>query len=105
MDFALPRISSLVAGFCATSTPVLQVSKRLAAHNFMELWARSTAPKSGTRSGIDRSDYLDVPTVMAVAAYFRPTLRPGVQLPLPGHHSRLDATRASILWRDVHSPR
>jgi hypothetical protein len=24
----------------------------------MELWARSTAPKSGTRSGIDRSDCL-----------------------------------------------
>jgi hypothetical protein len=48
MDFAMPRFSSLVARFCATSTPVLQISKRLAAQSFMELWARSTAPKSGT---------------------------------------------------------
>ena len=79
MDFTLPRLSSLVAGFCATSTPVLQVSKKLAAHNFMELWARSTAPKSGTRSGIDRSDRVGCPNRLSVAAYFRPTLRLGAQ--------------------------
>jgi hypothetical protein len=48
MDFAMPPFSSLVARFCATSTPVLQISKRLAAQSFMELWARSTAPKSDT---------------------------------------------------------
>jgi hypothetical protein len=27
---------------------------------------------------------------------------PVPKLPLPGHDSRLDATRASILWRDVY---
>jgi hypothetical protein len=48
MDFAMPQFSSLVARFCATSTPVLQILKKLAAQIFMELWARSTAPKSDT---------------------------------------------------------
>jgi hypothetical protein len=32
MDFAMPPVHVFVARFCATSTPVLQVSKRLAAH-------------------------------------------------------------------------
>ena len=54
-------------------------SKRLAAHNFMELWARSTVPKSGTRSGIDRSDCLGCPNRLSVAVCFRPTLRSGAQ--------------------------
>jgi hypothetical protein len=43
---------------------------------FYALWVRSTAPKSGTRSGIDRADWLSCPNRLSIAAYFRPTLRP-----------------------------
>jgi hypothetical protein len=43
---------------------------------FYALWVRSTAPKSGTRSGIDRADWLSCPNRLSIAAYFRPALRP-----------------------------
>ena len=95
-------------GVSRPAIAVLRISKRLGAQNFMELWARSTAPKSGTCSGIAGSDYLDVSTVMAVAAYFRPTLRPGAPNfrylgdRCGGYCPDLDSMTVQCVLRDGH---
>ena len=74
--------------------------KAVAAQHFMEPRARSAAFKARQMLGY-WSVRLLLPNRDCVAAYFRSTLRPGPEPPLPGRDSRCSATRASILRRGL----